>query len=259
MQIVTIFNPAATTSGTFNVQFSNGTGKMLVINESAVNLTLQLPDGSTTYVPAGDRRLYCFSAASSTVQWQQQSILGGQAPEVSQVIIETYQPNEKIIETYPSPLTRQTQIQNIEAAVSSATVVTNDGNAAGTTILEATVSGDATSAVKLTNDGQLTLGTSSRPADVIFTGTFNAANNNFQIDQNGNIVSCGVITFNANEAVLRDSGNNIILQNNGGNRQIMATSGHFFIITINGIDVLSIDGNGNLIIKGSLTQHGTPQ
>ncbi len=53
--------------------------------------------------------------------------------------------------------------------------IVNDGNSAGTGIIESTVSGDTSSAVLLTNDAQLTLGDAAHAAVVTLKGTLNFA------------------------------------------------------------------------------------
>ena len=164
MFVVATFDPSASTSGTFNAQFQGGVGKILVINESQVNLLLTFGNGQQAYSPAGDRRLFCVATPSATVLWSQQSLLGGPSPSVSQVIVEAYAPTEKIIETYPSPLVRQTNIGNSLPVSTSAQEIINSGNAADTAIVTATQTGASSANVSMDNDGDVTIkeGTSSQ-------------------------------------------------------------------------------------------------
>lgn len=69
---------------------------------------------------------------------------------------------------YPMALPRVTNQGNSAVVPGASTSIVNDGNAANTQILEATVSGDGSSAVLLTNDGKLTIGTTANPGQVSF-------------------------------------------------------------------------------------------
>jgi hypothetical protein len=71
--------------------------------------------------------------------------------------------------------------------MSTATNLVNHGNAANTQIIEATVSGDSSSAVKLTNDGDLVLGNTT------YHGSISSDNGAFHTDGSGN-VTCNSIT-----------------------------------------------------------------
>jgi len=82
------------------------------------------------------------------------SLPPGSAP-ISRVVIEFYACGEKPQDTIQS-LPRQTNIGNTVPTTTIGSLV-NDGNAAGTQVVEATPSGSATSGVILTNDGALTL------------------------------------------------------------------------------------------------------
>src|SRR6266536_531933 len=156
IQVVSVFDPSAATAGTFKAQAPSGTYKMVVMNESNVNLIFTFSNGDTTQVPAWQSRLYCRHDGNSNVKWAQQTTLNASGSPVSQVIIETFAQHEEIIEGYPAPLVRQTNVGNMVTTVGGgSSFVQNDSNAAGTSIVESTVSGDAGSAVSLTNDGIL--------------------------------------------------------------------------------------------------------
>ena len=167
MQIVSVFDPSAAAAGTFKAQASSGTYKMVVMNESNVNLIFTFANGDTTQVPAWQSRLYCRHDGNSDVKWAQQTVLVASGAPVSQVIVETFAQHEEIIEGYPAPLVRQTNVGNMVTTVGGgSSFVQNDSNAAGTSIVESTVLGDSGSAVSLTNDGVLTIGTAAHPGHV---------------------------------------------------------------------------------------------
>src|SRR5258708_24249151 len=66
-------------------------------------------------------------------------------------------------------LVRQTNVGNsIKTAVVGTSTLVNDGNAANTQFIEATVLGDGASAVSLTNDAVLKLGTAAHPGSIGF-------------------------------------------------------------------------------------------
>lgn len=120
MDIVTTFNPILKPNGSFDMTVKNG-GTLLVINESSANLILSFGNGSTTYVPANDRRMYTISGQMAqphtNVTWSQQSTLPNQNI-TNQTVVEVYQPGEDVNETYPSPLVRNTSVAGIINATS---------------------------------------------------------------------------------------------------------------------------------------------
>jgi hypothetical protein len=69
---------------------------------------------------------------------------------------------------YPIALPRVTNQGNSATVPGASTSIVNDGNAANTQVLESTVLGDGASAVKLTNDGILTIGSAVHPGSVSF-------------------------------------------------------------------------------------------
>jgi hypothetical protein len=196
MNIVSVFDPSVRTSGTFSAAFPQGNGRMLVMNESLVNIMLSW-DGNTTYVPAGDRRFYCINASSTVVSWSQQSILPGNASNTpNQILVESYAPGEKIVETYPAPLVRSTTVGNtISTAGGGATFIIDDNRAIGAQTIEATAAGDPGSGVTLTNTGVLTLGNATHH------GSISSDNQAFKTDGSGNVTLNTISTGVANQGV----------------------------------------------------------
>lgn len=73
--------------------------------------------------------------------------------------------------TSPRSLVRQTWTPNkVNTVGGTANSIQNDGNIAGTQIIESTVSGDGSSSAILTNDAKLTLGTLTRAGSITLTG-----------------------------------------------------------------------------------------
>ena len=174
MRIVDTFDPATETSETFNGGFSSGQGRIVVYNESNCNLQLGW-DTFTTYCPAWTAMLYCISANSVNINWQVQSQLAANGSPISQVVVEAYDNGETITGTFPAPLVRQTNIGNAGAVMSSSTNIINDGLIAGTQMLESTVIGDTSSAVSLSNDGNLILGDTAHPGSLTMLGAATVA------------------------------------------------------------------------------------
>ncbi len=164
MQIVATFNPAMSTNGEFNSQLPRG-GNIIVYNESAINLALIFASGDSGYAPSGVATKFPMDAQPSPlVVWSQQSIVTTLSTPISQVLIEAYQPGESITGTFPATLNRQTAVSNAVATTGGTpTSVVNDGNIPNTSVVEATVLSDITSAVILTNNGNLSLGTAAHP------------------------------------------------------------------------------------------------
>src|SRR5438034_6562581 len=170
MQIVATFNPAVTTPNTFSVPQSSASGKMVVWNESNISIQLTFQNGDTTYVPAWTARMFCGNFAGSTVTLAQHSTLISNQPPLSQVVVETFGSNEAIPGTFPATLSRQTNIGNAGTVLTAASSVQNDGNIAGSSLLEATVAGDVSSAVSLTNDAIFALGDAAHKGSLTAAG-----------------------------------------------------------------------------------------
>lgn len=201
MDIATIFNPAASLSGTFNANFPQGAGKMLLINESQVNVSITW-DSNKSYVPAGDRRFYCIHSSTTVVSWSQQSVLpGSNSNTPSQIVVETYAPGEQIVETYPAPLVRSTTVGNtVTTAGGAATELLNIGNNPLTPVFDVQTAGDA-SASTMTNDNVWSIGTATNP------GTYSFQNGRFDLDGAGNMNLNNLVIQLLNGSFIQDTTN----------------------------------------------------
>lgn len=298
MNLAATFDPSAAASGSFPAQFPNGSGKMVVYNESSVSILLQWP-GMQTYCPAWTAMLYCVQSPQALVTWQQQYILpvaGGGSP-LSVVIVEAYGDNEPILGTYPAPLVRQASISNNLNIGTSVATVQNDNNATNTTFLEATVSGQGSSTFQGKNQGEIILGNGSVPgqlnivsqapnsgaySDVIELGNgsqigiFGSASVDLQLLSNGIIaIKIGgvqILHIGSTGLAFDSAGNSVIFNSLGGNSVVMdwrnntdlilncpnAGGNRHIYFEVGGVHVASLDSSGNLIIKGALTQNGAP-
>jgi fibronectin-binding autotransporter adhesin len=130
MNIVATFDPSAKTNDTFNAVMPNGTGRMVIYNESNVNLVLTFQNGYTGYVPAWTIMLFCISAGSTQIAWRQLSVLNTANNPISAVIVEVYEMSEKILGTFPAALLRSANIGNTVTFVTgSAATIQNNGSA----------------------------------------------------------------------------------------------------------------------------------
>lgn len=233
MIIVATFDPSMTTSDTFTVPQSNG--KMVVWNESNISLMFSFQNGHTAYVPAWTGVLFCGPWGNVNVTWQHQAVLASANPPLSQVVVEVYQTDEFISGTFPMPLTRQTNVGN-NIPVGAATNIVNDGNVAGTQIVEATVAGDPTSAVSILNNGHMSLGTVNNSAVVTFVG------------------SSGNFTFKATGEVDIDLKLlcNLIIAELGNDLALDVATGHKIALQNNGSDIVDVTGSGLSFVSGGI-------
>lgn len=288
MRVATTFDPSAQASGSFNTQIPvGGGGRFVAWNDSAISMTFTLPNGDTANAPAGQARLFRINGPNQIVQWAQRVVIpaSGGAP-VSECVIEVYEDDEEILETFPQPIQRITSVGNPLNVASSASSITNDGNPAATSVVEATVAGDASSAVKLTNDGNLVLGNSMRNASVTahkFNGLtngnveelmqLNATDGTTNIFNNGATAATNIVASFGGYAVSFDDGGDMLFSGrfgvnatadsfdaSSGNKTVIKArnAGGKILFQVNGVNVASIDGSGNMKLLGSVTQNTTP-
>ena len=293
MRIVQTFNPLTETSDTFNAGFSSGTGKLVIYNESNVNLALTWGSFST-YCPAWTAMLYCITSNTVNINWQIQSQLSSNNAPISQVIVEAYENAEPVLGTYPAPLMRNTNIGNAINVGAAATNIQNDGNAPGTQLIEATpsdtssvstwladTSGNLT--IKSDHGGVLTtllqliagaspavqvaalnvlttlLGGLTVNQNLSVVGTTSLDNGKITSDGSGDL-TCQGASWAANQDSGFDStGTAYIKQNNTStpSTAICGTAG-LGLKMKNGTKLLEMQSGGNFIIKGNTYYTTTP-
>ncbi len=225
MRIVDRFDPATEISTTFKAGFSNGQGRIIVFNQSPQNLDISW-DSYTTYCPAWTAMLYCISSSNVNLNWVIQSSLDSSAPPISQVTILALDANEPAPGTFPYAINHQLSLGNSVPLSTSATSIANDGNAISTPILESTVSGDASSCVRMSNDGVFAIGTAAHPGSVSF--------------DDGLIFSDGSGGF----SLARWLYANLIIALSGNDLTLSVATGHKIALQVNGSDVADFTGNG---------------
>ncbi len=245
MRIAAQFNPTTETSDTFNAGFSNGTGRIVVYNESNTNLLLSWGSFST-YCPAWTAMLYCISANTVNINWQIQSTLISNGAPISQVVVEAYDQGEAIVGTFPAPLVRQTNIGNASSVLSAATSIQNDGQVIGSSVIEAKPTGDNQSAVSLSNDGKMSLGDALHAASLLLT----MGAQSVSMDTSGNLT------------VTRKILANLINTITGNDFAINVETGHRIVFQVNGINIVNMNADGSLqmisgkieLVQGSLAR-----
>lgn len=234
MDVVAQFDPTVTQQlsqgpgGTFTV---SGTAdvKFLVFNESNISLLFLFPDGRRAYIPAWMGMPFCITYPPGQTIWVQEQVLSASGPPISQVYIQTFTQAEPM-PTTPFSLVRQTNIGNIQASMNSATNIVNDGNAPATQIVEATPSGQTGgSATQVFNNGKIILGNSQVAPSIICS--------QYGIASTADLIDAFAIP---------------------GTIYIKASGGLIIFQSPNGVNIARLDRNGNLTIKGALTQHGSP-
>lgn len=171
--------------------------------------------------------LYCISTNTVNIHWSIQSTLVSNGAPISQVIVEAFDQGEAITGTFPAPLVRQTNIGNASTVLSAATSIQNDGQVVGSSVIEATVSGDSASAVSLTNDGHLALGTLAHPGSVSF--------------DNGKIFSDGVGRMSFVQRIFA----NLIQTLTGNDLTLGVETGHRIAFQVNNTNVATINADGS--------------
>lgn len=202
--IVTIFNPATSQETSFTAPQAAANGALVFFNESNISLDLTFANGDTMYLPAWYHRHKCGASGSVTIQWDVHQTLSSSSPPISEIIVEAFRQGE----AFPAdgPLVRQSNIGNQLPLSSSTQAVINDGNAANTTILEATVAGDTGSAVKLTNNAVFILGDATNPGSLTTVGVATLNSTEFPTGTPGNETH-----------IVNTAGSDIVLQSPLGN------------------------------------------
>ena len=149
---ITITNGA---SATINLPRSPTYGMAQIGNESPYPLRVSIP-GHNFWVPAGgwgplDLTVFGFQ---STITLTPQLISSSLNPPSTVALVNLYAPKEPLIDF--APFVRLNNIGNGVITTSAVTAVQNDGNPAGTQVLEATPAGQPSSAFFFDNSGNIT-------------------------------------------------------------------------------------------------------
>jgi hypothetical protein len=154
---------------------NNGVKAILIGNESGLTVTITMQGGGVekTLYPGTLDWFSVKTGFSGTIVINPITILNNVSTwPASSLIFDAIGLNDpEDASMYPVSLNRSINIGNTVSAVSgTATAIVNDNNAAATSIIEAKVTGDAASAVSLTNDALFTLGSVLHPGELIING-----------------------------------------------------------------------------------------
>lgn len=175
-------------------------------------------------------------------------IIGTLASNISTTLRVTfYSLGETPTNTQSRQLVRQTWTPNtVNTVGGTASSVQNDGNPAGTSVVEATVLGDSASAVSLTNQGHLVLGTFANNGTFQLIGSLG----NVTIASTGALTVDDIINFNQATA---EAGNDFGITVAAGQKIVHSVTGtgHIFDVNASGMQLLI----GTLsLLSGSLAR-----
>lgn len=124
--------------------------QLAVFNESPYVIVLQI-NGITQNISPWLGRLIILPTITYQISLTRGTALNSGSPPISDFYVECYAPGEPIAEQFPITLVRQANIGN-SVAVTNTQAIVNDGNAAGTSIIEATPASQGASSWALNND-----------------------------------------------------------------------------------------------------------
>lgn len=271
MKMIQSFDPSAAASGTFDPQIANPCGHIYLFNESAQGLQLSFSDGSNASLPPYYFRSY-YVAKPGIITWTQLYTIQSGGSPLSVVVGEAYESQEaRNVKFTEGPLGRQTSIGNSIPLSTSSSSIANDGNAANTQIIEATVAGDAQKAVTLTNDAVFVLGDTLHPGSTTMAGPLAVAstitlpnNTAIQIKDSGGIARAVLFVDGSNRVMIQQAAANQpirILDNTGALLFQFGADGNLTFNNGNGIfikdsggtsrEIVFVDGfgNGRTVIK----------
>lgn len=154
MQVIPSFDPSAALSGNINVNAADAGCKVLLYNLSIYAIQLNFEDGATAVLHPGEANHWTLNDPTPTIAWTQYKKLNVNSPAISTVTVQLFRQDEEIEGTYPTFFGYQFNVGNtLTVSQGAFQVLQNDGNASGTTIAEATVTGSPGSNVIIQNQG----------------------------------------------------------------------------------------------------------
>ena len=245
------FGRQALTPGT-PVNYPTGTGWefIQVINESPYLLGLNFSGLGSIDFPISHRediympRGYTGSLVITPSNYGYTAAFVAAAPSAF-VTVNGFGPGE-IKNPQSVALARLNNVGNTVSGVAgTASNLNNTGNPAGTNIISSTVSGDAQQAFSVSNDGIVAIGDAAHGGSLSVVGPLTMTGN-IQSATTGNLVLNG---RGPAAAVQLQSSGFLFMQVDGNGVSIYNGSG---------TKVARFDTAGNLILKGTVTQNGSP-
>jgi hypothetical protein len=146
--------------GMFAVGAANEGSKILIYNASALSFQLDFLNGQTDTLHPWEANWWPLDGDTKQIQWAiDTDSLNVSTPPITTIFLTLYGAQEKLTGTYPVSLPYQTSLgggQTSTNVTSTNNAIVNDGNTAGTSIIETTVVGKPSTTI-LTNDGILNL------------------------------------------------------------------------------------------------------
>ncbi len=157
MRILPSFDPSAQTNGIIAVGAADENAKLLIYNESSINVGLDFLNGNQCVIHANEARIVVLDSNTQEIHWFQHSVVAVIGASISLFIMELYGGSEELSGTYPISLTRTTITGNpsgvATTVTSTQTQLVNDGAVAATTLVESTQASSTGSNVFVTNSG----------------------------------------------------------------------------------------------------------
>jgi hypothetical protein len=171
-------------AGLSGVLIGNESGLTVIITLQGANTSKSLYPGTVDWFPIPK------SGFTGVVQIDPVSNLNNLSFWPSSFVqIDTFGINEAPAGVYPMALPRITNVGNtVTTTGGTVAQVVNDGNAPATQFIESTVSGDGGgSAVSVTNDGVVAIGTTLHKGSITIKGPISADGTQFRSDGVGNV------------------------------------------------------------------------
>ena len=164
MRLLPKFDPSAvntdgTTGGRIDVGSADVNAKLLIYNQSPVNIGLDFQNGNQEVIHANEANYFVLDGDTPEIRWFVYSVLNLTGNPISETQLTLYSGSEKITGTYPISISHITNIGNPVATTVTSTqnTLTNDGNATNTQFIEATQVGSTGSNHFADNSGNFYL------------------------------------------------------------------------------------------------------
>lgn len=230
--------------GQFSIPSAGDNSKLLMYNETPLNIDLDFLDGRTDTLHAWEANWWPIDSNTTEIDWQIDiDSLSVTTPPINAIFLTLLYPNEPIRGTYPISLVR-TVGGNVTTQQSQ--TLDNTGNAPGSNVVTIGSTAASGNTFTLTNDGLLALA-------VTIAGILKAVLQTFEPAAGGTILQEGAATYlteqlgnlkidgTLNAVGLTTLGDTNI--NGSTSDQIInAPSGKVVRVRNNGTDILTIDG-----------------
>lgn len=145
-------------NGTFNVGAADAGAKILLYNQTPLNLQLDFFNGATDTLHAWEANFWVLDGDTKEIGWSIDiDSLNVAQPPIETIFLTLYGAHEKIPGTYPVALINQISIGNPGGTPSNVTSLQNTGNPAGTNVVSVGSTGASGNTWTVSNDGLVTM------------------------------------------------------------------------------------------------------